>query len=117
MCVKLITTNSEVAYDVSTPLEKQLKGCKQIIIDYQPNDPSIEKFLDEVERFCLKGIPCNLNIKVNPNNQILGAKTKKRAKKVQKGLKVNDLIKMMTLSYDKTDKDLEDLANQFKACK
>src|ERR1035438_7277640 len=91
MCIKIIRADDEIKYDKSKPLEDQIKGSKQIVIDYTPNDPSLERFLDEIERFCQTGINRTLNIKVKHNNNVMGAKVKSKIKEYAKDLKINEV--------------------------
>lgn len=111
MCITIFTLNDHKPYDMGRPLEEQLKDCKEITIDFKPHDPSVEKFLDEIERFASNGIAYKLNIKVIHNNEILGAKIKRQVKKVESDLTVNELIKLMALTYDIADRKLEELSN------
>lgn len=111
MCIKIISLNESLPYDLNKPLEEQIRGAKQVVINYEPNDPSIEKFLDEVERVCQNGIGCQFGISVVHNNHLFGAKIKKKAAFLENGLNVNDLIKMMALEHSEIDRKLEALAN------
>lgn len=106
MCIKI----NEVAYDTTTPLEEQLGASNKIVIDYEPEDSSIDKFVGEVERICKNGISCNLNIEVLTNNILKGAKIKKQARMLEFDLKVNDLIRLMTTIQSHADKTLEEMS-------
>ena len=110
MCIKIIRAEDEIKYDISKPLEEQIVGSKQIVVDYEPNDPSLMKFLCEIERFCQTGVDRTFNIKVKHNNHVMGAKAKSRIAKYSDAMNVNELIKKMALSYAETDKRLEELA-------
>jgi len=110
MCVKIFSDKSETEYDASRPLEDQIGGSNKIVIDYRPEDSSIEKFVDEVERICKNGISCNLNIEVMTNNILRGAKIKRKAKELVFDLKLNDLIKLMSTVQSVTDKKLEEMS-------
>lgn len=109
MCIKIVRSKDEISYDMSEPLEDQLKGSKQVIVNYEPKDPSIDKFLDEMERLCKKGISATVNIKFNHNNNLLGAKAKKEMNKLAKDLDINELIKMITVAQAEADKKLEEI--------
>lgn len=111
MCIKIVKTKGEIPYDVTKPIEEQVRGSKQVIINYEPNDPSIERFLNEVERVCQTGVSCNLNIKVVHNNYLNGAKTAKKSKHLEMELRLNDIVKMMSTSFSNNDKKLEELAS------
>lgn len=109
MCIKIIGAE-ETKYDMSKPLEEQLAGSKQVIINYDQNDPSIEKFVGEVERICTAGVNCELNVTVHTNSHIKGAKVKRQAKELEFQIKLNNLIKFMALSQHAADKKLEEIA-------
>lgn len=110
MCIKIIKLKEEVSYDTNKPLEEQLVGSKQIVVNYEPRDPSIDKFLDEVERMCKNGVSASLNIKFNHNNFLAGAKIKKEIIKLSKDLDVNELIKAVVSAHAEADKKLEEMA-------
>ena len=96
---------------MNSPLEEQLKGCNQIVVNYEPKDPSINKFIGEVERLCKHGISSKLNIQFNHNNFLLGAKTGKQLAKLAKELDLNEVIKFMVNCHAESDKKLEEIAN------
>ena len=112
MCIKIVKAANEYEYeyDINTPLEDQVGGSNKIVIDYHPEDPSIEKFVGEVERICRNGVSCNLNIEVLTNNILKGAKIKRQAKALEFDLKLNDLIKLMTMAQSCADKKLEEMS-------
>ena len=111
MCIKIVRSKAEVSYDMNTPLEEQIKGCKQIVVNYEPKDPAIDKFLGEVERLCKHGISTKLNIAFNHNNFLLGAKTGKQLAKLARDLDLNEVIKFMVNTHAESDKKLEEIAN------
>lgn len=110
MCVTIVKAKEEVKYNMAIPLEQQLKGSKKIVVNYVPKDPSIDSFLDEIEKMCKNGISANLNITFNHNNNLSGAKAKNKALKLSKDLDVNELIKLMAALHSETDRKLEDIA-------
>ena len=109
MCIKIFYSKKIVEYNPEKNLENQLKGCKKIIIDYDPKDTNIDKFVDEIERLCDRGNSVGINIDIIHNNFIEGAKTKKRIEKTEINTQVNALIKMMVIGYSEADKKLEQL--------
>jgi hypothetical protein len=111
MCIKIITPDNEVSYDMNQPLEPQILNAKQVVISYDPEDPSIGKFMNEIERCTLSGTSIDLNLKVQHNYHIGGAKLKQKAEKLSKDLDLNEIIKAMATSYAEADKKLEELAN------
>jgi hypothetical protein len=110
MCIKIFNSASEAEYDMQRPLEDQVGDSDRIVIDYSPEDSSIEKFVGEVERICKNGISCNLNIEVITNSILKGAKIKRQAKALEFDLKLNDLIKLMTIAQSHADKKLEEMS-------
>lgn len=110
MCIKIVNASREIPYDASKPLEEQIKGSEQIIVDYEPFDKSMDKFLSEVERFSRTGIDAKLHITVMHNDNIFGFKVKQKLKKAKSDITLNEIIKLMVLSHCAADKKLEDLA-------
>lgn len=110
MCIKIFTSKEEVSYDSTRPLEEQIQGSKKIVVNYEPYDQSIDKFLDEVERLCKNGITANLNIKFNHNNNLVGAKIGREMARLTKDLDLNEIIKLMVTCQAEADKRLEELS-------
>lgn len=110
MCIKILTEEDERKYDINVPLEEQLVGYRQIVVDYEPNDPSLDKFLDEVERFVQKGMTRPLNIKVKSNNNLGGQRIKSRIADCNKDAGLNEIMANLALSYAATDKKLEEIS-------
>lgn len=95
---------------MNQPLEEQLRGSKQVIVNYEPKDPAIDKFLDEMERMCKKGVSASVNITFNHNNHLSGAKSKKKANTLAEDLDINEVIKLITKAQAETDKKLEEIS-------
>jgi hypothetical protein len=110
MCIKIFNSTNESEYDTDRPLEEQVGESDRIVIDYSPEDSSIEKFVGEVERICRNGVSCNLNIEVLTNNILKGAKVKRQTRALEFDLKLNDLIKLMATVQSHTDKKLEEMS-------
>lgn len=113
MCIKIINAHQEIPYDTSKPLEDQLNGSDQIVINYEPFDNKIDKFLAEVERVVKTGIDTKLVIKVTHNDSVFGFKVKQQLKRATNDIALNEIIKLMVLSHCNIDRKLEDLANTF----
>lgn len=113
MCIKLINCTQEIPYDIERPLEDQLEGCRQIVVNYEPFDKQVDKFLQEVQRFAKTGVSVNLNVKVIHNDNIAGFKVKRSLAKATNDITLNEIIKLMVLKQIEADKKLEDLANTF----
>jgi|SRR5581483_1379266 len=117
MCIKIVRTKEELVYDSSKPIEEQIRGAKQIVINYEPSDPDLNRFLDEVERLCKTGVSAQMNIKVVHNDYLNGAKTKKEILHMVNDLKFNEVIKAMVKGQHETDKRLEELLNLCRVSK
>ena len=111
MCIRIINNQGEISYNMTRPLDEQIRGSKQVIIDYKPEDPSVDKFLDEVERLCKHGVSASLNIRFNHNDNLAGARIKKKMGGLEVDLDINELIKLMATAHKETDKKLEELVN------
>ena len=109
MCVKIVRLKSSEEYDTTRPLEEQLRGSKQVIINYSPKDPAIDHFLGEVERLCKTGVTASLNIQFNHNNQLTGAKIHKQLNKLAKDLDLNEVIKFMVKAQAEADKKIDEM--------
>jgi len=113
MCVKIVQAHCEIPYDTSRPLEDQLQGCEQIVVNYEPFDESVDHLLAEVQRIAKTGIDANLNIKVIHNDHIFGFKVKQQLDRARNDITLNEIIKLMVLSHCSIDRKLEDLADTF----
>lgn len=111
MCVKFVSNEIERPYDSAKPLEDQVRVADQIVINYEPFDATLDKFVQEIERLAKTGTDVALNIKVNHNNNIVGFRLKKRVNKASNDITLNEIIKLMVLSQAEVDKKLGDLAN------
>ena len=110
MCIKIVNAQQEISYDADRPLEEQIAGCEQIIVNYEPFDTKIDKFLQEVDRFSRTGVNAKLSIKVIHNNNIFGFKIKQKLKQATDDMVLNDIIKLMVLSQIETDSKLKELS-------
>lgn len=113
MCIKIINAQEEVPYDTNRPLEEQITGSEQIVVNYEPFDKSVDQFLAEVDRIAKHGIDAKLSIKVIHNDHIFGFKVKQKLKQATNDITLNEIIKLMVLSHCAVDKKLEDLKNTF----
>lgn len=112
MCIKLVNAHEEIPYDTNKPLEEQLRGCEQIVVNYEPFDKSVDKFLEEVQRFAKTGIDQKLSIKVIHNDHIFGFKVKQQLQRATSDISLNEIIKLMVLTHHSIDRKLEDLTNE-----
>lgn len=113
MCIKIINENSEIPYNIEKPLEEQIVGCKQIVVDYEPFNQEVDKFLQEIQRFANTGIHTDISIKVVHNNYLAGFTAKKNLNRALNDIDLNEIIKLMVLAQLETDKKLKELANIF----
>lgn len=113
MCVKIVQAHREVPYDANRPLEEQLQGCEQIVVNYEPFDKSVDKLLSEVQRIARTGIDAKLTIKVIHNDNIFGFKVKQQLQRARNDITLNEIIKLMVLSHRSIDQQLQDLADTF----
>lgn len=117
MCVKIIREEGEFTYNPAKPLEDQLRGSSEVVVNYQPYDKSIDKFMEEMQKFAKMGVSTAFNIKVVHNDHISGASIKKNLKKAINDITLNEIIKVMVLSHTEMDQKLEELANCFVGVK
>jgi hypothetical protein len=110
MCVEIIKPEHNVSFKPELPLEEQISGSKEVIIDCEPDCPKVIKFLDEVEKACKYGKTLGIKLKMVGNNLNLFSKTAK----LNKELATNDIISKMALIYDRADKGLAEISNMCK---
>ena len=106
MCVKIVKSKQKVPYNVDLPLDEQLKGSEEILIDCEPDCPKMIKLMDEIENHCKFGqmLPIKLKM-VNNNNLQLFKKTRQLNKEIQ----LNDIIKNMVQLHKAADDGLQEL--------
>ena len=110
MCIKIIRPEEQKELDPAEPLELQVEGAKEILVNYDPVDPKIDSFVDEIERLCRNGISCNLDIKVNSNNYLNGIKLERTIEKIKRKLDVNEVVKGLAKFHYDTDRKLNELS-------
>lgn len=111
MCVRIIDNGVESKYDSSRPLEEQVCDNKRVVIQYEPKDRDIEKFIGEMERLCKNGVSTNVKVEIHHNNNLKGIKAKKQLKRLEKDLNINEAIKLLVNLQHSTDIALERLSN------
>lgn len=110
MCIKIVNNSTITAYREDLPLEAQILGAQEIIVDYSPQDSSIDTFLNEISRICESGNSLDLKINVIHNDNLMGAKAKKVVTKLEKQLQINEFIKNMVKLQQNADRELESIA-------
>jgi len=110
MCVKLLKDSQLIEYDCGKSLVDQVNGCQEVVVNYQPNDKEVEKFLSEMQTCVKNGVNPNVKVRVEYNNFLHGYKTKKQFTKAIHDINLNELVKLLTLTQHSIDKSLEELA-------
>jgi len=110
MCIKILNCGASLKYDSSVPLEEQLKNSEKVVINYDPKDPDMDTFLDEMERLAKTGISCNVSLDIAHNNHIKGAKAKRQISRLKKDLDLNEAIKLLVNISSELDKRLESIS-------
>ncbi len=110
MCVKFKKDCSEILYDIEQPLELQMEGAQEVLVDYKPRDASVIKFVKEIERMTKEGLEEYPQITVKANDHFTGAKMKKKVDKISYDITLNKLMKLMALTHYETDRKLEEIA-------
>lgn len=112
MCIKIFNENLESSYDPELPLESQVNGNEKIVINFDPADASINKFIKDIQRCAKTGTCQNLTVDVIHNNNVFGMKVRNTIKKAVKDLTVNDLIKTIVKSYSEADNKLSEMSKK-----
>lgn len=110
MCVKFKKECTEILYDIDQPLELQMEGAHEVVVDYKPRDASVIKFVKEIERMTKEGLEEYPHITVKHNDHFTGAKMKKKVDKISYDITLNKLMKLMALSHYEADRKLEEMA-------
>ena len=111
MCIRIKGLDSDIKYNSGTPLEQQIDDSKEVVINYDPKDPDISKFICEMERLCRTGVSTNVKVDFVHNNYLKGIKAKKQVNRLTNDLSLNEAIKILTNLQSNTDKALEELSS------
>lgn len=114
MCVKIIREEGELIYNPARPLEEQIKGSQEVVVNYVPFDKSIDRFLEEMQKFAKYGVQSSLSIRVMHNNHLAGFRMKKSIEKALNDITLNEIIKVMVISHVEVDQKLQELASCFE---
>lgn len=109
MCVKFRKAEFETLYDVDQPLDLQMQGANEIVVEYRPRDASVVKFVKEMEKMSREGLEEYPLITVNHNNDIAGARIKKKVEKISKDITLNKLMKLIAISHYEANRRLEEM--------
>jgi hypothetical protein len=110
MCVKLLKDSQLIEYDCSKPLAEQVKGCSEVLVNYQPNDREVSTFLAEMQQCAKTGVNPNIKVRVEYNDMINGYKTKKQFVKAMNDITLNEVVKLLALMQRSIDRSLEELS-------
>ncbi|HEY5236721.1 MAG TPA: hypothetical protein VIJ14_11125 [Rhabdochlamydiaceae bacterium] len=92
------------------PLDDQIVGAKEILIDFDPLDKKIDNFVDKIEEMAQNGTSCQADIKVNPNNHLNGLKLERHMERLKKKLDVNEVVKGLCLFHSSAEQKLNELS-------
>lgn len=107
MCIKIVHTEKSVEFDPSEPLEFQVAGAREILVSYNPSEKKeIDIFVEQMELIACNGYNFEANIKVSHNDNVNGRKLEKTIEKIQRKLRVNEVIKGLCKLHSKTDSKL-----------
>lgn len=109
MCVKIICTDHEHEFNPSEPLENQIMGAKEIVLNYDPYDLKIGSFVEQIESMVKNGISCKVDIKVNANNLLDGIKLERQLEKLKLKLDINEVTKGLTTFHSDIDRRLGEI--------
>lgn len=110
MCVKLVKDNISQSFDPSGDFLEQTKNCTEVIVQYQPDDEEIKKFLQEMQKCAKNGTSLEFDVSVNYGDYLSGFRTKKEIRRALSDISLNEIIKLMTLSQHNAAKKLEEIS-------
>ena len=111
MCVKILRNNEEVSFDPDKEFMPQVLGSDRVVVNYKPKDKEVAVFIDCMEQCAKLGINPKLTIHVNYEDQIGGTKTKRKIKKALSDININEVVKLVAMSQQSTDKKLEEISS------
>lgn len=115
MCVTIVNDDSKIAYDAEKSLKDQVCDKSEVLIDYEPDDPSLKLFLEEITKYAKNGTDINLNIKFDCKNYLLAHKLKKEINSTLNDITINKFIKILTLTNVNISKKLEEISSICKS--
>ena len=117
MCIKIIGSEQSLEFNPSEPLEQQVTNAKEVVVNYDPEDPMIDNiklFVNQMERLCKNGISCTVDIKVNSNNHLNGIRLERQIEKLKNKLDVNELVKKVSSFHYDAEHGLCELSEMCK---
>lgn len=109
MCIKIIG-DTEQEFDPKCPLENQVLGAKEIIVDYDPCDLKLMSFVGQMELMVKNGVSLNADIKFNANNNLDGIRLERYIDKLKIGFETNEIFRKLSILYSTTDKKLSEMS-------
>lgn len=110
MSVQIIRSKEAIPFNPSIPLEEQVRGSKQIVIDYNPQDSSVTSFIEQFERLAKSGISCQMNIKFNCNHTLESYRAERQLEAISEEHEMNDVIKKIAEFSSHADRELSALS-------
>lgn len=110
MCIRIIGIAESLEFNPSEPLENQIAGAQEIVVNYDPYDLKISSFVGQMELMVKNGISCTANIRVNPNNHLEGLKLERCLERIKRKLDVNEIAKNLVICHAETDSKLCELS-------
>jgi hypothetical protein len=95
---------------MSTSLEQQIVGAKEVIVSYDPEDPKIPSFVGQIELMVKNGISCDAEIKVDAKDTFSGMKLKRYLGRLKTALDTNEFIKKLSTFHYDADHKLGELS-------
>ncbi len=106
MCIRIVRDRDSLKFDMSKPLERQIEGAREIVVNYDPANPKIESFVSGLERMVRSGVGCLAQIRVNANSSSNGLRLERKLESLQKKLLINETVKSLTKFQSDTDNKL-----------
>jgi hypothetical protein len=110
MCIRIVNEQAELEFDPLKPLEEQIAGAKQILVNYDPADSKIDSFVCQMQRIVKNGIDCRVDIKVSTNNLLKGIVLERQLDKLQLEVYMNEAVKELTKYHSNIDRRLNEMS-------
>jgi hypothetical protein len=115
MAIKLLRKNTGISqFDPSQSLGDQMDGLVKVQIDTEKNPDLIKSFLASLEEISKIKIPEPFEIEVLKTNTIFWGQVAKKAKKIEKDLRLSWITKQIVLQHIELENKLEDIKESFK---
>ena len=109
MCIRIVRSHEEVEFEPSEPLEYQVRGAKEVVISYDPEDTRIQSFMDQMDRIVKSGVGCQMNIRVNSDHSLSAYRFERQLNEASYDLDLNKAIKILVSTHNETDKKLSEM--------